>query len=81
MTEKNKDLYDFLKVKLDFYKSFLTGLLVAVFGLVGFLALNFTKNSVTLNFLAVGAIILLLVAFVFMASEVAQIFKRMKGLI
>ncbi|MDR2081154.1 MAG: hypothetical protein LBP54_04630 [Campylobacteraceae bacterium] len=81
MTKKNKDLYGFLKNKLDFIKSFFTTVLISLFGLVGFETANFTKNSVLMNILSILAIMLLLVTFIILVLEISKTFKTMKGLL
>jgi hypothetical protein len=81
MTEKNKDMYDFLKSKLDFIRSFFTTVLISLFGLVGFITLNFDKNSVSLNFLVIFGIILVVIIFYLLLIEALKIFKKMKELL
>lgn len=72
---------DFLKIKLDFVKSIFTIVTVSFAGLISFLAINFAKNSVLLNCLTIGAVVILGFIFFMLIIEVAKIFKRMKGLI
>ncbi|MDR3346581.1 MAG: hypothetical protein LBS73_05330 [Campylobacteraceae bacterium] len=72
---------EFLKTKLDFYKSVFTIVAVSFAGLISFLTVNFGKNTFTVNFLAISAIIVLSVIFFLIIFEVARIFKRMKELI
>jgi cytochrome c biogenesis protein CcdA len=72
---------EFLKAKLDFYKSGFTIVAVSFAGLISFLAVNFGKNAFTLNFLAISAMIVLGIIFFLIIFEVSRIFKRMKELI
>lgn len=53
---ENKNLWEFLKIKLDFLKPFLTTLLLLDAGLIGFIFLNFDKNGFILNFCSTIAI-------------------------
>ncbi|MDR0665887.1 MAG: hypothetical protein LBF71_00585 [Campylobacteraceae bacterium] len=72
---------EFLKTKLDFFKAGFTILAVSFAGLVGFLAVNFGKNTLILNCLTIGAIVVLGFIFLVVMLEVGKIFKRMKELI
>ena len=81
MTEKNKDLYDFLKVKLDCIIRFLTVILVAFFGVASFLVLNFTKNSALLNILTISATIVLFILVLLFSSGIVIILQKMRGLL
>lgn len=81
MTEYQKDLMDLYKIKLDLIKPIFNTLLIFFGGAVGFLAVNFEKNTNSLNWIVSFGIILLFVFLSVFAKELAKTYKLMKGLL
>lgn len=81
MEESKKDKQEFLKIKLDFLKPFLTTLIVLDAGLVGYLFLNFSKNSLIINIFAIIGVLFISALFIFILVSALKILEEMKGLL
>lgn len=81
MEEIKKDKQEFLKIKLDLVKQFFTTLIVIDAGLLGFLFLNFSKNSLFLNICTIIGVVAVSSIFAILLKTAFKILKQMKELL
>jgi hypothetical protein len=72
---------EYLKIKLDLMKPFLTVFLVAIFGLASFITLNIEKSNLFINILSICAIIVIVIIFIVLIIQTLKTLKELKGLV
>lgn len=72
---------EYLKIKLDLIKPFLTVFLVAIFGLTSFITLNIERNNFFINVLSICAIIIIVLIFAVLIIQTFKTLREMKGLV
>lgn len=81
MSDDKKYEWEFLKIKLDFIKPFLTTLIIINAGLISYGFLNFNKNNVFVNIVIYFGVLSITVIFLYLLTSSVKILKQMKGML